>query len=319
MKPLVLVTDRFSQKAAAFLSTHFEVKQTEFSEQDYQSAQALIIRSRTQIHSAFLDQMPQLKLIITCTSGYDHIDFEATQARKIQVSHTPDANAQSTAELTWLLLLNAAREFPQTQKMIHSKTWTRTHLKGIELFGKTMGIVGYGRVGKKVAQIAKAFNMNLFVYDPYIQDEELEGVQRVGYTELLRLCQIVSFHVPYTQETHHMFNRRLFGDMLDGSIILNACRGDVMNEQDLLYGLEIGKIKRLGLDVFSKEPLDPHSPLLKHPKVICTPHIGATTEFAFESSSMMGAQKCLDFFANKPLQDKLPYDKPWWNYTFRRS
>jgi D-3-phosphoglycerate dehydrogenase len=164
-----------------------------------------------------------------------------------------------------------------------------------------------------------AFGMKVYAYDPYRENSDFEGIYRVGYTELLRMCNIVSYHVPYTKETHRMLNRNLFEDMLDGMIVINACRGEVMNEQDLLYGLEIGKISRIGLDVFSKEPLDPKSPLFRHPQVICTPHIGATTEKAFESSSLEATQKCMDYFKGQKLADILPYDKPWWNYTFRRS
>lgn len=315
----VIVTDRFSSHALALLKAHCNVMTGDITAEDYKSAEVLVIRSRTQVTKEFLDQAPNTKLIITSTSGYDHIDLEETQKREITVTHTPDANAQSTAELTWLLLLSLARQFSQTQKMLQTQNWDRKSLQGIELAGKTLGIVGLGRVGSKVAQIAKAFQMEVIAYDPYREDSEFVGIQRVGYTELLRMCNIVSYHVPYTKETHRMLNRNLFEDMLDGMIVINACRGEVMNELDLLHGLEIGKISRLGLDVFTKEPLDPKSPLLSHPRVVCTPHIGATTEAAFENSSMHAAQKCLDYFAGKKLDDLLPYDKPWWNYTFRRS
>ncbi len=315
----VIVTDRFSSHALALLKAHCNVMTGDITAEDYKSAEVLVIRSRTQVTKEFLDQAPNTKLIITSTSGYDHIDLEETQKREITVTHTPDANAQSTAELTWLLLLSLARQFSQTQKMLQTQNWDRKSLQGIELAGKTLGIVGLGRVGSKVAQIAKAFQMEVIAYDPYREDSEFVGIQRVGYTELLRMCNIVSYHVPYTKETHRMLNRNLFEDMLDGMIVINACRGEVMNELDLLHGLEIGKISRLGLDVFTKEPLDPNSPLLSHPRVVCTPHIGATTEAAFENSSMHAAQKCLDYFAGKKLDDLLPYDKPWWNYTFRRS
>lgn len=315
----VVVTDRFSVQALALLKAHCDVTAGEISASDLNDAEVLVIRSRTQITQEYLEQTPNVKLIITSTSGYDHIDLDETQKRSIIVTHTPDANAQSTAELTWLLLLSLARQFSQTQKMLQTQNWDRKALNGIELAGKTIGIVGLGRVGSKVAQIAKAFQMKVFAYDPYKEDSDFIGIERVGYTELLRMCHIVSYHVPYTKETHKMLNRNLFEDMLDGMIVINACRGEVMNELDLLHGLEIGKISRLGLDVFGKEPLDPKSPLLSHPRVVCTPHIGATTETAFENSSLHAAQKCLDYFAGKKLEDLLPYDKPWWNYTFRRS
>lgn len=325
MKTKVLVTDRFAVPAWGLLRANSNIDALQGTPENMLShlaeVEVLIIRSRTKIDSAYLDQAPKLKLIITSTSGYDHVDLEETQKRKITVTHTPDANAQSTAELTWLLILATARQIQLAQKMLSTQAWDRKSLNGVELSGKTLGIVGLGRVGSRVAKIAKAFDMKVLAYDPYKDDTEFTelGVGRVGYTELLRLSHLVTYHVPYTTETHRMLNRNLFDEMLDGMIVINTCRGDVVNEHDLLHGLEIGKISRMGLDVFAKEPLDPKSPLLHHPKVVCTPHIGATTENAFEASSLQAAQKCIDYLEGKTLTDILPYDKPWWNYTFRRS
>jgi D-3-phosphoglycerate dehydrogenase len=324
MKPKLLITDRFAIEAEAKLKIHFEVLRSEThipTREELENVKHLIVRSRTKITKEFLDTAPSLELIVTSTSGYDHIDFEETTKRNIKVSYTPEANAQSTAELTILLMLSCAREINLASKMIRDSNWKRSELKGFELSGKNLGIIGLGRVGSKVAKIAKAMNMNVYAYDPYKEDEEFKtlGVLRLGYTEILRVCNVVSFHVPSTKETYQMLNRRLFEDSLPGMIVINASRGDVMNEHDILYGLETGAIERAGLDVFSKEPLPKDSALITHPKVVTTPHIGATTDEAFLASSIMAAQKCIDYLGGQKLSDELPAQSPWWTYQFRRN
>lgn len=323
MKPKVLITDRFAIEAEAKLRINFEVSRSEThlpTKEELEGIKFLIIRSRTKITKEFLEMAPQLEFIVTSTSGYDHIDFEETLKRNIKVSYTPEANAQSTAELTILLMLSCAREINLTNKMIRESNWKRSEVKGFELSQKNLGIIGLGRVGSKVAKIAKALNMNVYAYDPYKEDEEFAslGVLRLGYTEILRVCNVVSFHVPSTKETYQMLNRRLFEDSLPGMIVINASRGDVLNEHDIIYGLETGAIERAGLDVFSKEPLPKDSALINHPKVVTTPHIGATTDEAFLASSIMAAQKCIDYVDGK-LSDELPAQAPWWTYQFRRN
>lgn len=324
MKPKLLVTDRFAIEAEALLKAHFEVLRSETHEPtdaELKDVKALIIRSRTKITKEFLDKVPSLQLLITSTSGYDHIDFEETIKRDIKVSYTPEANAQSTAELTILLMLSCAREINLASQMVRKADWRRNEIKAFELSGKTLGIIGLGRVGSRVSRIANAMNMKVYAYDPYKEDEEFArlNVQRLGYTEILRMCNVVTYHVPSTKETYQMLNRRLFEDMLPGMIVINASRGDVVNEQDILFGLENGMIERAGLDVFVKEPLPKDSALISHPKVVTTPHIGATTDEAFMASSTMAAQKCIDYFTTQKLSDELPAEAPWWKYQFRRS
>ncbi len=324
MKPKLLVTDRFSIEAEAHLKAHFEVSRSENhnpTKEELEGVKALIIRSRTKITKEFLDISPELQLIVTSTSGYDHIDFEETIKRNIKVSYTPEANAQSTAELTILLMLSCAREINLTNQMMRTANWKRNEIKAFELSGKTLGIVGLGRVGSRVAKIANAMNMKVYAYDPYKEDEEFQklNVLRLGYTEILRMCNVVTYHVPSTKETYQMLNRRLFEDSLPGMIVINASRGDVINEQDILYGLETGMIERAGLDVFVKEPLPKDSPLITHPRVVTTPHIGATTDEAFLASSIMAADRCIEYFTSKKLSDELPAQAPWWKYQFRRN
>lgn len=323
-KTKLLITDRFALQGEAKLKAHFEVVRSEThlpTSQELAGVEALIIRSRTKITKEFLDTCPDVKLIVTSTSGYDHIDFDETIKRNIKVSYTPEANAQSTAELAILLMLSCAREINLASQMMRDANWKRNEIKAFQLAHKTLGIIGLGRVGSRVAKIAKAMNMKVYAYDPYKEDEVFTdlGVDRLGYTEILRMCNVVTYHVPSTKETYQMLNRRLFEDMLPGMIVINASRGDVMNELDILHGLETGMIERAGLDVFVKEPLPKDSPLITHPKVVTTPHIGATTEEAFLASSIMAADKCIDYFERQILSDELPAQSPWWKYQFRRN
>lgn len=326
MKKNILITDRFSLHAKALLKAQdfIEVYQTQShipTQEELQSANALIIRSRTKVDMDFLEKAPNLEVIITSTSGYDHIDLEATLQKNIKTFYTPEANAQSTAELTWFLILAAARDLNVNQKMILSSKWERTSLKAFELSGKVIGVIGLGRVGLRVAKIAQAFGMKVMAYDPYKDDDVFKEnkIERVGYTEILRMAHVVSFHVPYTKETHQMFNRRLFEDCHEGLIVVNASRGNILNEHDVHYGLETGIISRAALDVFIKEPLEKDSNIFSDDRVIRTPHIGATTEEAFEASSLQAAQKCIDYFKGQSVSDQLPPESPWWKYQFRRS
>ncbi len=324
MKIKVLITDRFAIEGEAKLIPHFEVQRSEThrpTNEELKDAKALIIRSRTKITKELLDAAPELELIITSTSGYDHIDLEQTSSRNIKVSYTPEANSQSAAEMAILLMLACAREINLAGQMIRNGNWKRTEIKGFQLAGKSLGIVGLGRVGSRVARTAHAMGMKVFAYDPYKEDQAFVDAhaQRLGYTELLRLCHVVSYHVPSTKETYQMLNRRLFEDMLPGMIAINTSRGDVWNELDILHGLTIGVLERAGLDVFIKEPLPKDSALISHPKIVTTPHIGATTEEAFLASSTMAADKCIGHFRDKTLSDELPPESPWWKYQFRRN
>lgn len=324
MKPKILITDRFAIEGEAKLRPFFEVMRSEThipTQDELRKVKALIIRSRTKITKELLDLAPDLELIITSTSGYDHIDFDQTTERKIKVSYTPEANGQSAAELTVLLILASAREINLASQMVRTGIWKRTDIKGYQLAGKSLGIVGLGRVGSRVSKIAHAMGMDVYAYDPYKEDLAFEEAhaKRLGYTELLRMCNIVSYHVPSTKETYQMLNRRLFEDMLPGMIVINTSRGEVWNELDILHGLTTGVLERAGFDVFVKEPLPKDSSFINHPKVVTTPHIGATTEEAFLASSTMAAQKCIDYFNRQVLTDELPAQSPWWKYQFRRN
>lgn len=298
----VLITDRFSLDALAFLRTknELEIKTSRSPDplaEEMASANALIIRSRTKITEDLLSQAPHLELIITATSGFDHIDLDATRSKEIPVLYTPDANAASAAELTWALVLACARKIPAAHQAIKAGNWNRNLLMGTELSQKTYGIIGLGRIGKRVARIAKAFNMKVIAFDPYINpiDFEKEGVECVGFEEVLKLSDVLSLHVPSTNETYKMINSSCLEFINRGIIFVNTSRGSVVDEEALAHALESGWISQCGLDVFEKEPLPRNSHLLQQPQVVFSPHLGATTNEAFAAASQEAANKVLEY------------------------
>lgn len=321
-KQLILVTDRFAPEAFAKLKgcIALEVVQTSSplpTSEELRNAVGLIIRSRTKINSELLAQAPNLKVIVTSTSGFDHIDFKATQARSIIVMHTPEANAQSAAELTWLLVLACSRKFNQAHAQLKKGEWKRDLLAGTELHGKTYGIVGLGRIGSRVARFAIAFGMDVIAFDPYVEPEAFEfaKAERVSFEELFRRADYVSLHVPATLETRKMINFRTLEGASSELCLINTSRGDVIDEPELIKALDQNLIKAVGLDVFTTEPLSHSSPLLKMPQAILSPHIGATTSEAFYASSIEAADKIISFVESGRSADTLPPRAPWFNAT----
>ncbi len=318
----VLITDRFSIEALARLKSRSKLEVTQSAThlptvEELKDTTALIIRSRTKINAEVLTLAPLLKVIVTSTSGFDHIDFSATQKHSVTVMHTPEPNAQSAAELTWLLALACARKFTQSTAQLKKGEWKRDLLAGNTLFGKTYGIVGLGRIGSRVAKFAKAFGMDVIAFDPYIEPEDFAkaSAERVSVEELFRRADFVSLHVPATPETKKMINFRALEGASADLILVNTSRGDVINEPELIKALEQKLIKAVGLDVFASEPLAPSSPLLKMPQVVLSPHIGATTAEAFDASSLEAATKIIDFLENGHLSDALPPKAQWFSHN----
>lgn len=323
MKKKVLLTDRFAQDVFLFLQQqpNLDVTRadspTHLSLDQLVSAHALIIRSRTLINEDLLSKARNLQVIITATSGFDHIDLAATKKWGITVMHTPSANIESAAQLTLGLVLACASQLVTAHKMMKAGEWNRDGLVGMELTGRNYGIVGLGRIGTRVAQLAQAFGMNIIAFDPYQDDEHFEKnkVTRLSYEEVLKTSDVLSFHVPKTLETDFMLNRSHLEYIHRGIILINTSRGSVIREPDLCEALEKGWIRSAGLDVYEKEPLPRTSKLLNLPNVILTPHIGATTEDAFYKASHIAAQKLVAFFLSGATSDTLPPQVPWYGAT----
>lgn len=314
----ILICERFSVEAQIELKKNKKFNVENYSDEKLKTAHALIIRSKTKIHKDLLDQAPNLQLIVTCTSGFDHIDLTETEKRNICVMFTPEANTISAAELTWSLLLNSTRQVFAANKDLKAGHWRRDSLTGTELANKTLGLVGLGRIGQRVAKIANAFDMKVLAFDPYVEAEAFQKTQaqRVSYEELLKQSDIISFHVPATNETRNMFSRSQLEYVHPDLILINTSRGSVINEDDLVQALSQNKIRFAALDVFSKEPLTRESKLLKLSNVILTPHIGAFTEEAFLKASLQGARRVHEYFENQLTQNTLPLKNDWGTLSF---
>lgn len=320
----ILICDRFDLDALSLLksdsSVNVRVSNTLGSnlppKEELEQAQGLIVRSRTKITRELLSLAPNLKFIITSTSGYDHIDLKATSEFAVQVMYTPEANAASASELTWSLALACARRSQESYRAMKAGDWRREALVGRELNGKTWGVIGCGRIGSRVARIAQAFGMKTLAFDPYLETFP-EGVLRVGLDECLKLSDFVSFHVPATLETQSMINAARFSEMNHHAIIINTSRGTVFSERDLILALKNSWIAGAGLDVFEQEPLPRDSQLFAFPNVVLTPHLGATTAEAFSASSREAALKALNFVKSQAVTDPLPpLNAPWFQLNY---
>ncbi len=326
IKKKILICDRFAVEAHVLLKKNpvFEIvlaQTQEILHHHINDSSGILIRSKQKIDASFLAQAEKLEVIVTCTSGFDHIDLVETKKRNIKVMFTPEANQIAAAELTWSLLLACVRNVPQAHQELKTKTWNREPYFGTELSGKIIGVVGLGRIGCRVAIMAKAFGMRVLAFDPYCDDVNFEtsSAERCSYDELLKQADVISFHVPSTKETKHMLNRIQFDLICPTAVIINTSRGSVIHEDDLAEALRNKKIKAVGLDVFEKEPLDRTSKLLKLPNVIMTPHLGAYTEEAFYKASLQGALQIENYFMKKQTENELPLVNQWGSLLFQEG
>ncbi|HEX4925230.1 MAG TPA: hydroxyacid dehydrogenase [Bdellovibrionales bacterium] len=324
----VLIADRFSAPALLKLKTTPDIEVTHTLEptpEELRAAEALVVRVRTKIDKAFLDRAPNLKFLVTATSGFDHIDVEEAHARGIQVCFAPEGNVHSAAELTWGLVIAAARKLPQAVRMLERGEWDRERVRGHELYGKTYGIIGLGRIGSRVSAMARAFGMQVLAFDPYVSQERFTelGCERLGMKELLRSADFLSLHVPLTPETHHFINSKTLELMSDHAWLINTSRGPVISEQELAIALDEGWIAGCALDVYEQEPLSVKSALRKRDNVVLSPHCGGNTHEAFERSSQAAADKVIAFAAGQKASGFV-LDEAWYaaqrlNQGFRLS
>ncbi len=312
----ILVCGRFHAEAFNWLKSQADVKHSSDSgptPEDLAWAEGLLIRSKTAVNKDLLDQAPNLKVVVTATSGFDHIRLSDLENSAVKVMYTPDANAQSAAELTWALLLNCSRHIQEAHGQIKAGHWDRSRLQGRELAGKCHGIIGLGRIGAKVSKFAQAFSMECIAFDPYIEDEDFDrlGVERVGLDELLKRVDSFSIHVPYSKETHNMLHRVYLENLQPGTILVNTSRGQIIREEEIIHALDQGWLSRVALDVFDKEPLPRTSPLLSRKEILMSPHIGATSQEALFKSSQEAAEKALRFLEDGSSSETLPPKALW--------
>lgn len=247
-------------------------------------ADILVVRSATKVKGELLESLERAKLIIRGGVGLDNIDLEGAKKKGIKVVNTPEASSISVAELVFAHIFAIYRHIVRGTIGIKSGKWEKKVLKGNELYGKTIGIIGMGRIGQEVAKRAKALGMKVIGYD--VVDFPTELAEKVSLEELYKQSDIITLHVPLTPKTHHMINSDAISKMKDGVVIINCSRGGVVDENALYEGLKSGKVKGAGLDVFEHEPPE-KSPLFELENVTFTPHIGASTK---EAQTRIGSE-----------------------------
>ncbi len=315
-RPLVLITQRFDHsvllRAARSTEVHFQYEKNLFSRLDLlEKAQGIILRSSQAVDKDFLNKCPQLKVLITATSGFDHLDLKELQARSVTCYHVPEAQMEAASELTLLHILTSQRRFSLAQKQLQSGQWERSLLVGRELSGQRLGLIGLGRVGMRVAEKALALGLVVSAYDPFLPEHD-SRIEMLGFEELMRSSDIVSLHVPLTTKTRHMIQAGTLKWMSSDATLINMSRGEVVNEAELIEHLFKNPQFQAGLDVFNREPLSTESPLLSLKNVNLTPHIGASTEQALKKASEAAVERTLSFFAGNPsTEGLLPPQAPW--------
>ena len=244
--------------------------------------QALIVRSATKVTREIIDAASGLKVIGRAGVGLDNVDLEAATQKGIIVMNTPGGNTISTAEHTMSMILALSRNIPQANASTKKGEWKRSKFMGVELYGKSLGIVGFGRIGSEVAKRAISFGMNVLAFDPFLSREVAEGlgVEVVELKDLLQNADYITVHTPLTEETRHMISGKEFALMKKGARLVNCARGGIIDEAALVEAIKEGKVAGAAMDVFEKEPIAPESELLKLDNVVVTPHLGASTEEA---------------------------------------
>jgi len=237
---------------------------------------AVVVRSATKITRQVIEAASGLEIIVRAGIGLDNVDAEAAKEKNIKVANTPAATSISVAEHTFGLMLAAVRQHGRANLSMKEHKWEKKTLSGTELFEKTLGLIGCGRIGHEVAKRAIAFGMKVVAYDIIPIKTDL-AVKQVPLDELLAQADIVSLHLPLTPQSKHLISADQFAKMKNGVIVINAARGGVVEETSLLEALKSGKVRAAALDVFEKEPPVDFA-LIDHPNVIATPHIGSAAE-----------------------------------------
>jgi len=267
---------------------------------------ALIVRGRTKVTPAVFDAGKKLKVVGRAGVGVDNIDLNAAKAHGVTVVNSPTATTLAVAELTMALMLSIVRDIPRGDTGMKAGKWLKKEMEGSELWRKTLGVIGFGRIGEATAKRAAAFDMDIIGYDPLIPAEEImrRGGKPVSFDELLAKSDIITMHLPLTADSKGLLNAAAFAKMKDGVRIVCAARGGVVDEDALLAALESGKVAAAGLDVFTAEPPGVTA-LVSHPHVVCSPHIGAQTAEAQIRAADDIANEVLAGLDGKPLRWKV--------------
>jgi len=303
----VLVPDNVDQKAIDILENTDGITVTAPGKMEREAflnavgdADAIIIRSGVTADAELLDKATNLKAIARAGVGVDNVDLVKATENNVVVMNTPGGNTISTAEHTFGLMIALSRHIPQGHQSMAEGRWDRKKFVGVELKGKTLGIIGLGRIGQAIAVRAQAFEMTVVAYDPYLPAEVAEGINvaLLSLDEVYAQSDYISLHAMVTDETKNMINADSIAKMKDGVRILNAARGALIHSADLAEALDSGKVAGAALDVYEVEPPPADHPLVGLPNVIHTPHLAASTSDAQVTVAVEAAELIVDFLLN---------------------
>ena len=306
-RPIVVLADPIAPVGIVLLEARCNVilaigKSRDALLADVASADALIVRSGTQVDAELIAAAPHLRVIGRAGSGVDNIDLDAATRAGVLVVNASDANTISAAEHTMALLLAQARHIVRADAALREGRWEREQFRGVELHGKTLGVIGLGRIGTLVAQRASAFGMRILACDPYVAEDRARrlGVDLVDLDTVLAESDFVTVHVPRTKETEGLIGEKEFTKMKPGALLVNVARGGIVDEGALADAVRAGTIAGAAVDVFAVEPAT-DSPLFALHGVVVTPHLGASTNEAQDRAARAVAASVADALAGEPV------------------
>lgn len=308
----VLVSDPISDQGLQKLMDADDVvldKKTGLSEDELAEIigdyDALLVRSQTKVTPRIIEAAHKLKVIGRAGVGVDNIDLEAATQKGIIVINAPDGNTIATCELTMGMMMALARHIPQAYKKTITGEWDRKSFVGVELRSKVLGIIGMGRIGSEVAKRARAFGMEILGYDPFLTEDRAEklGVTLATIDQICEQADFITVHTPLTNETRNLISKPQFAKMKKGVRIINCARGGIIDEEALLEAIDAGIVAGAAFDVFVEEPPRPDHPFLNHPKIIVTPHLGASTIEAQENVATDVAEEVLHILRDEPFKN----------------
>jgi D-3-phosphoglycerate dehydrogenase len=303
----ILITDGLDESGQAILRAAAVVEDCkDISADDLLKAvpeyDALIVRGRTKVTAPVFQIASRLKVVGRAGVGVDNIDLAAAKAKGVAVVNAPVSTTLAVAELTFGLLLALAREIPRADAAMKQGGWLKKDLEGVELNGKTLGIIGIGNIGRELGRRAAAFGMNVIAYDPFVSGDQIQarGAEPVSLQDLYAWSDFISLHLPLSVDTRDMLGAQAFSEMKPGVRLVCAARGGIISEAALLEALNSGQVAGAALDVFAAEPPGA-TDLVRHPKVIATPHIGAQTAEAQSRAAVDIANEVLTALRGEEL------------------
>jgi len=305
----ILITEPICPEAITFLKKEAEITQLEFHNNNVKSlikivkeiqVDGIIVRANTVDENVFLASQ-KLRVIVKHGVGYNNIAIESAKKYHIPILYTPYANFESVAEFTvGLLYLLYKKYFDFTLELKSNHNWDKTKYQTIELNKKVLGIIGFGKIGRRVAELVSPLNMKILAYDPFLSSRQLpEGIKKASLDELLNKSDLVSIHCPSTKNTRHLLGEKEFKKMKKDALLINTARGDIINENDLLKALKNKWISGAAIDTFEKEPPDLSGEIFNLRNLITTPHVGGTAKESFVRMGMTSAKLILKVLNNK--------------------